>query len=92
VKKSRRYLLSRFWHYHRLRKLNCRVRNGNGCGLSDKFTGEEAAPSFDGADSISIGCWQLAISFLNAIHPGALANLSPKRLIMVVKFSSVSTG
>ena len=36
----RRYLLSHFWHYHRLRKLNYRVRNGNGCGLSDMVTGK----------------------------------------------------
>ena len=26
-------------HYHRLRKLNCCVRDGNRCDLSDKFTG-----------------------------------------------------
>ena len=26
-------------HYHRLQKLNCRVRNGNECFLQDVFTG-----------------------------------------------------
>lgn len=39
----RQHLLSHFWYYHRLRKLNYRVRNGNGCGLSDMVTGKERA-------------------------------------------------
>ena len=38
--KFRRYLLSHFWYYHRLWKLNYRVRDGNGCDLSDMFTGK----------------------------------------------------
>ena len=38
--KSRRNLLSRFWHYHRLGKLNCCVRDGNRCVLSDLITGK----------------------------------------------------
>ena len=37
----RQHLLSHFWYYHRLRKLNYRVRNGNGCGLSNMVTGKE---------------------------------------------------
>ena len=37
---TRRYLLSHFWHYHRLGKLNYRVRDGNGCDLSDIVTGK----------------------------------------------------
>ena len=40
VVKIRRYLLSRLWHYHRLWKLNCRVRDGNGCDLPDMVTGK----------------------------------------------------
>ena len=36
----RRHLLSHFGYYHRLGKLNYRVRDGNGCGLSDKVTGK----------------------------------------------------
>jgi hypothetical protein len=39
-RKFRRYLLSRFGHYHRLWKLNCRVRDGNGCDLPDMVTGK----------------------------------------------------
>lgn len=39
-RKFRRYLLSRLWHYHRLWKLNCRVRDGNGCDLPDMITGK----------------------------------------------------
>lgn len=27
-------------HYHRPQELNCRVRNGNECGLLGKFTGK----------------------------------------------------
>src|SRR5688572_7251708 len=38
----RQHLLSRFWHYHRLEKLNYRVRNGNGCGLFNMVTGKES--------------------------------------------------
>ena len=38
--KFRRYLLSHFWHYHRLWKLNYRVRDGNGCDLPDMVTGK----------------------------------------------------
>jgi hypothetical protein len=37
----RQHLLSHFWYYHRLRKLNYRVRNGNGCDLSDMVAGKE---------------------------------------------------
>ena len=33
-------LLSRFWHYHRFRRLNGRVRNGNGCGPPGVVTGK----------------------------------------------------
>ena len=33
-------LLSRSTHYHRLRLLNGRVRNGNGCGQPDMITGK----------------------------------------------------
>ena len=40
-RKFRRYLLSRLWHYHRLWKLNCRVRDGNGCDLPDMVTGKD---------------------------------------------------
>ena len=40
VVKIRQYLLSRLWHYHRLWKLNCRVRDGNGCDLPDMVTGK----------------------------------------------------
>ena len=39
LERFRRYLLSHFWHYHRLWKLNYRVRDGNGCDLPDMFTG-----------------------------------------------------
>ena len=44
VVKFRRYLLSRLWHYHRLWKLNYRVRDGNGCDLPDMFTGNIESP------------------------------------------------
>ncbi len=39
----RRHLLSHFGYYHRLGKLNYRVRDGNGCGLSDMVTGKKRA-------------------------------------------------
>ena len=39
LERFRRYLLSHLWHYHRLWKLNYRVRDGNGCDLPDMFTG-----------------------------------------------------
>ena len=39
--KNRRYLLSRFWHYHRLKVLNFCVRDGNRCDHFDMFTGRE---------------------------------------------------
>ena len=48
-KKSRRYLLSRCRHYHRLGKLNYCVRDGNRCGLSDMVTGK--IPKRAGKDS-----------------------------------------
>ena len=38
--KIRQHLLSHFWYYHRLGKLNDRVRDGNGCGLSEIVTGK----------------------------------------------------
>lgn len=41
--KNRRYLLSRFWHYHRLKVLNFCVRDGNRCDHFDMFTGRELA-------------------------------------------------
>ena len=44
LKRFRQYLLSHFWHYHRLWKLNYRVRDGNGCDLPDMFTGNIASP------------------------------------------------
>ena len=37
--KNRRYLLSQLFYYHRLRKLNYCIRDGNRCDLSDIFTG-----------------------------------------------------
>jgi hypothetical protein len=37
--KIRRYLLSHFWHYHRLAVLNYCVRDGNRCDHCDMFTG-----------------------------------------------------
>ena len=40
LKYPRRYLLSRLLHYHRLRKLNYCVRDGNRCVLSDMVTGK----------------------------------------------------
>ena len=43
MNKIRQHLLSHFWHYHRLGKLNYRVRDGNGCGLSDMVTGKKRA-------------------------------------------------
>src|SRR5436189_2698378 len=46
-KKPRRYLLSRLLHYHRLRKLNYCVRDGNRCGLSDVVTGNDTAAGKD---------------------------------------------
>ena len=39
---------SRILDYHRLRKLNYRVRNGNGCDLSNMFTGKEPVPPVGG--------------------------------------------
>lgn len=45
VNEIRRHLLSHFGYYHRLGKLNYRVRDGNGCGLSEMVTGKkQAAP------------------------------------------------
>ncbi len=41
--KIRQHLLSHLRYYHRLRELNYRVRNGNGCGLSNMVTGKEPA-------------------------------------------------
>ena len=46
-KKPRQYLLSRLLHYHRLRKLNYCVRDGNRCGLSDVVTGNGTAAGKD---------------------------------------------
>ena len=40
VEKIRQHLLSHLQYYHRLRKLNYRVRDGNGCGLSDMVAGK----------------------------------------------------
>ena len=55
-KKIRRYLLSRLWHYHRLWKLNYRVRDGNGCDLPDMVTGYFRSPGpQDRRPSISEG-------------------------------------
>ena len=42
--KTRRYLLSQFFYYHRLRKLNFCIRNGNRWVLSDIVTGYSLAP------------------------------------------------
>jgi hypothetical protein len=58
LKNSRRYLLSRFGHYHRLRKLNGRVRNGNGCDLSDNVTGRSAAGLFAPRRSCFLAIWR----------------------------------
>ena len=44
LERFRQYLLSHFWHYHRLWKLNYRVRDGNGCDLPDMFTGNTVTP------------------------------------------------
>lgn len=41
VIQCRQHLLSRLLHYHRPRKLNDRVRDGNGCGLPGMVTGKE---------------------------------------------------
>ena len=40
--KNRRYLLSRFWHYHRLVALNYCVRDGNRCDHYDIAAGRRA--------------------------------------------------
>lgn len=53
VIKIRRYLLSRFWHYHRLWKLNYRVRYGNGCDLPDMVTGNIVSPPQGGDEMMS---------------------------------------
>ena len=53
--KIRQHLLSHFWYYHRLRKLNYRVRNGNGCDLSDMVTGKNRRRALSAAaDSIAV--------------------------------------
>ncbi len=43
LKITRQHLLSHLQYYHRLWKLNGRVRKGNGCGLPDMVTGKRAA-------------------------------------------------
>jgi hypothetical protein len=53
VVKIRRYLLSRLWHYHRLWKLNYRVRDGNGCDLPDMFTGNICVAAFAATNVVS---------------------------------------
>ena len=55
VIKIRRYLLSHFWYYHRLWKLNYRVRDGNGCDLPDMFTGYSVATAFAVACVVVVG-------------------------------------
>lgn len=42
--RSRRYLLSRFWHYHWPCKLNVRVRNGYACFLAGGIPGMSVGP------------------------------------------------
>jgi len=42
--RSRRYLLSRFWHYHWPCKLNVRVRNGYACFLASGIPGMTVRP------------------------------------------------
>ena len=90
-RKIRRYLLSRFGHYHRLWKLNYRVRDGNGCDLPDMVTGKyrvrrRRAATKKGVVVIGI----LLPSFDGQSSPEG--DCFRERSIRVVKQSSVSTG
>ena len=58
VIKIRRYLLSRFWHYHRLAVLNFCVRDGNRCDHYDIVTGRSAAR--DETEPHLVGCGRMA--------------------------------
>ena len=61
TKYIRRHLLSRFWHYHRLGKLNYCVRDGNRCGLSDMVAGKKPTGSVRTSRLTICGCgyqWQ----------------------------------
>ena len=80
-RKFRRYLLSRLWHYHRLWKLNYRVRDGNGCDLPDVFTGNIVSTPQGGVE-------------IRVVVIGMLRGIvwPRKHWIRVVKHSSVSTG
>ena len=82
VVKFRRYLLSRLWHYHRLWKLNYRVRDGNGCDLPDMFTGNFVRASLGEARMLGRGSRHVSEPPLTV----------QEHSIRVVKRSSVSTG
>ena len=100
VVKIRQHLLSHFWYYHRLRKLNYRVRDGNGCDLSDMATGKKRRSGISRATLESV----VVLSGIQAgdtrgergLPPGRLAVIrfrgNRERWINVAKRSSVSTG
>ena len=58
-KQIRRYLLSHFWHYHRLGKLNYCVRDGNRCDLSDMVAGKKRAGR-SGPAALVVGCCEVS--------------------------------
>ena len=92
--KFRRYLLSRFWHYHRLWKLNYRVRDGNGCDLPDMVTGNIVSSPRSGNEIwvVVIGMRSEERAHALLVSPAKAGDSTRKHLIRVVKHSSVSTG
>ena len=85
----RRYLLSHFWHYHRLRKLNYRVRDGNGCDLSDLVAGRSAWDLLRAQHALS---WSTCKSGDLTAAWSEVETSDRERWIYVAKHTSISTG
>ena len=75
--KIRRYLLSHLQYYHRLGKLNYRVRDGNGCDLYDMFAGRSpAGGKTRRACSVCDNRWCWLWAWTKRLLAGALLRLS----------------
>ena len=83
----RRYLLSHLQYYHRLRKLNYRVRNGS--GVAFRICSPGKGPQTVKSDGSCLDKQQKWLSFRALARP---LNRTQKRSIYMVKHSSISTG